>query len=115
MRTSGRVYNTDGTYTWVEISTDAAGFDDAVWLTTLCQCLQLNLGESPFYANYGIPKYQTIATQVYPDYYVHQLQEQFSPYFASLAIARVPNTDPPVYEVQVLTHSGSTISRTVPT
>ena len=56
MRTYGRVYAEDGSYTWVEVSTDANGFDDMVMLTTLAQVLKLNLGESPFYANFGIPE-----------------------------------------------------------
>ncbi|MHB8372275.1 MAG: hypothetical protein ACYDBI_06150 [Thermoplasmataceae archaeon] len=115
MRTYGRNYNSDGTYTWVEVTTDAAGFNDEVWLTTLCQVVQLNLGESPFFGNSGLPQYQTIVTQIFPDYYVTLLQEQFSQYFASLAIARQPNTNPPVYEAQVMTHSGAILSRTIPT
>ena len=35
MRTYGRNYNPDGTYTWVEVSTDANGYNDDVYLTTL--------------------------------------------------------------------------------
>ncbi len=62
MRTYGRQYNADGTYTWVEVSTDANGFDDAVWLTTMAQVLQLHLGESPFFANFGIPQYRPLET-----------------------------------------------------
>ena len=56
--------------TWVEVSTDANGYNDAVWLTTLAQVLQLGLNESPFYGNYGIPAQQSAVTQVFPDYYV---------------------------------------------
>ncbi|OYV47662.1 MAG: hypothetical protein B7X10_04325, partial [Burkholderiales bacterium 21-58-4] len=67
---------------WVEITTDANGFNDNVYLTTLAQILKLNLGESPFWANYGIPQYQTIMTQVFPDYYAMQTQTQMAPYFA---------------------------------
>jgi hypothetical protein len=46
----------------VEVTTDANGYNDAVYLTTLSQVLKLNLGESPFYANYGIPQYQSVLT-----------------------------------------------------
>lgn len=115
MRTYGRITNEDGSKTWVEITTDANGYNDSVWLTTLAQTLKLNLGESPFFANYGIPQYQTIVTQVFPDYYTMQTQTQFSPFFASLVISRVPNQIPPVYNVTATTHSGAIIGATIPT
>lgn len=113
MRTYGRVTNEDGTKTWVTVETDAAGFNDNVYLTTLAQCLKLNLGESPFYSNYGIPQYQTIVTQVLPDYYVMQTQTQFSQYFASLTIARVQGSFPPVYDVNAVCHSGAVLNTTI--
>jgi len=108
LRTYGRVYAEDGSYTWVQVSTDANGFNDDVYLTTLVQCLKLNLGESPFYGNYGIPAQPSVVTQVFPDYYAAQTQTQFAPYFASLAITRVQGSFPPVYQVNVVCHSGST-------
>ena len=114
MRTWGR---TPGG-TWVEVSTDANGYDDAVYLTTLAQVLKLNLGESPFYANYGIPAEPSVVQQVQPDYYVAVTQQQFSPYFMSLIIAKVPqspNQPTPTYRVNVITHQGASISMTVPT
>lgn len=112
MRTYGRTTNPDGSKKWVEITTDANGFNDAVYLTTLCQVLKLNLGESPFYANYGIPFKPTIVQQVQPDYYVAKTQQQFAQYFASLIIAKV-GTNPPTYNVSVTTHQGVKISATV--
>lgn len=113
MRTWGRNYALDGSYTWVEVSTDANGYDDNVWLTTLCQTLKLNLGESPFYANYGIPAYQTIVTQVFPDYYVMQTQQQFAPHFASLVISRQAASFPPVYNITAVCHSGAVLTAEV--
>ena len=101
--------------TWVEITTDSNGYNDSVYLTTLAQCLKLNLGESPFYANYGIPQYQSVMTQVFPDYYTMQTQTQFAPNFASLVITRVPNAFPPVYNVTAVTHNGAVIGSTIPT
>jgi hypothetical protein len=86
LRTYGRTYNEDGTYQWVEVTTDSAGFNDEVWLTTLIQCLKLNLNESPFYAQYGIPAQQSVVQQVFPDFYVTRTQTQFAQYFASLVI-----------------------------
>jgi len=110
MRTYGRIANEDGSKTWVTVETDSSGYSDSVWLTTLAQCLKLNLGESPFYASYGIPQYQTIVTQVLPDYYVMQTQTQFSPYFASLTITRVQGSFPPVYQVNAVCHNGAILT-----
>jgi hypothetical protein len=115
LRTWGRVYNEDGTYQWVPVTTDANSYNDAVMLTTIIQVLKLNLGESPFYANYGIPAQQTIVTQVFPDYYATQVQMQFSSAFASLAITRVPGSNPPTYSVNAIAHSGAILNATVPT
>jgi hypothetical protein len=107
MRTYGRVYNaTTKVWTWVEVDTDANGFNDSVYLTTLTQVLQLNLNESPFYATYGIPQVPTILQQVYPDYYVALTQQVFAPYFASLLITKRSNTTQPTYDVAVTTHQG---------
>jgi hypothetical protein len=110
MRTWGRQYFEDGTYKWVEVTTDANGYTDNVYITTLAQCLKLNLGESPFYGNYGIPQYQTIMTQVMPDFYASQTQTQFAPYFASLSITRVQAAFPPVYQVNAVCHSGAILT-----
>ena len=105
MRTYGRITNRDGSKTWVQVSTDANGFDDYVWLTTLIQCLKLGLGESPFWANYGIPARQSVAQQIAPDYYVARTQQQFSSRFANLVVAR-QGTFNPTYQVNVTTHQG---------
>ncbi len=100
---------------WVEVSTDANGYNDNVMLTTLCQVLRLERGESPFYANYGIPAQQSIVTQVIPDFYVSQTQRQFAPYFASLIIVRVPGASNPTYNVTALCHSGAVLTAQVAT
>ena len=115
LRTWGRVYASNGTYTWTPVTTDANGYNDSVYLTTICQVLSLNLGESPFYANYGIPAQQTVVTQVFPDYYALQVQTQFQSVFAQLTINRVQGSNPPVYQVNAVTHSGAILSQTVPT
>jgi len=105
MRTYGRITNPDGTKSWVEVTTDANGFNDWVWVTTLCQVLLLNLNESPFYANYGIPAKQSVIQQVQPDYYVARTQQQFADKFANLVIAK-ESSNPPKYRVNVTTHQG---------
>lgn len=115
MRAWGRITNPDGSRTWAQVSTDANGFNDAFYVTALAQCLKLNLNESPFYANSGIPQYQTIMTQVFPDFYVSGIQQQYAQYFASLTITRVPGSVPPQYNVAAITHSGSIINQNIPT
>ena len=116
MRTYGRPVNRDGSRgLWTEVDTDpATGLNDLVWVTTLCQTLLLNLGESPFYGNYGIPAHQTIVTQVWPDYYVAFTQRQFAQYFASLIISRRSSSPYPAYNVNITTHQGQKLNPVVP-
>jgi hypothetical protein len=115
MRAWGRTYNEDGTYQWVVVETDASGIQDAFYVTALAQCIKLNLGESPIYANAGIPQYTTIMTQTFPDFYMSRIQQQYAQYFASLTITRVPGTLPPQYNARAMTHSGAIISKNIPT
>lgn len=126
MRTWGRIFalNMDGSRQdpqppgfpyWQVVTTDANGFDDQVYLTTLCQTFLLNLNESPFYADRGLPAVQSVISQVQPDYYVSQIQRQFAQYFASLIVAKVPGAASPTYNVAVVTNQGSKIIVQVPT
>lgn len=108
MRTYGRISGV-----WTEVQTDAEGFNDYVWLTTLIQCLKLSPGESPFYANYGIPAQQSVIQQIFPDYYVNLTQTQFSGNFASLIVAKVDGREP-VYNINVTTHQGVTMAASIP-
>ena len=110
MRVYGRKYFTNGTTQWVEITTDSSGFNDSVYITSLIQTLLLNVGESPFYANAGIPAQRSVLQQLFPDYYVNQIQLQFSPYFASLNIQKLPNTTVPTYNIYIVTHLGASIN-----
>ena len=119
MRVYGRTYNVDGTYTWSEITTDANGYNDAVYVTALAQVLQLQLGESPFYSNYGIPAQPDIVSQIFPDYNVYLTQQRYAPYFASLKVTKVNalnqyNVPTPVYNIQVITQQGSVVNLSVP-
>ena len=119
MRTYGRIPNPASTpikplpLIWTVVTTDAAGFNDLVYATTLIQVLKLNLGESPFYANYGIPAKISVVTQVAPDFYSMRTQQQFAQYFANLIIAKTA-ANPPTYQVNVTTHAGVKLSATVP-
>lgn len=105
MRTYGRVKNEDGSKTWVVVETSPEGYNDFVYLTTLIQCMKLNLGESPFYAQYGIPAKPSVVQQVFPDFYVVRMQKQFAPFFASLIISKEPSSTP-TYLVNVTTQQG---------
>jgi len=116
MRTFGR--NDVGA--WVEVTTDTLGYDDYVWITSLAQALKLTPGESPFYADVGIPAQQSIVTQVFPDYYVAQVQSRYSQYFASLTIAKAArpetaNPATPSYEINIVTHKGIIINQVIVT
>jgi hypothetical protein len=100
-------------YEWVEVLTDANGNDDAVWLTTLAQVLQLNLNESPMFGNYGVPAQQSIVTQVLPDYYVTQTQQYFASYFLALIVTRNSKTDPS-YAINATANPGAILMSPVP-
>lgn len=114
MRTYGRTYDELGNATWIEVTTDANGYNEAVYAVTLVQCLKLNPGESPFYANYGVPSQQSLVTQIFPDFYVAQTQSQFAPFFASLTIKKL-NAVAPTYDINVATFSGSSLPNPLPT
>ena len=107
MRTYGRV---DGK--WTKVSTDTAGHDDYVWITTLIQCIKLQPNESPFFAQYGIPVQSSIVTQIQPDFYVSKLQQQFAQYFAVLSIKKRASLDP-VYDVNIMTNQGVKVQTAV--
>lgn len=108
MRTWGRVAGV-----WTEVSTEDDGSNDAVYLTTLIQVLNLSPGESPFYANFGVPAVPSVLSQIFPDFYVNMTQQQFAAYFASLSIIR-SDDDPPTYQVDIVTNTGAHISGVVP-
>ena len=113
MRSYGRVYAQDGSYKWVQVNTDADGFNDDVWITTLIQCLKLSIGESPFYSNYGIPAQRSIIQQIFPNFYVVQTQSQFSQYFASLIVSQV-SSPTPTYNINVVKNQGAKLAISIP-
>lgn len=101
---------------WVTISTDANGSNDLLYATALCQCLLLNLNESPFWSSAGIPQTQSVIQQVYPDYYVGVTQQLYSPFFAALQVSRNPGKPPapPTYNITALLHSGTVFNASIP-
>ncbi|ECG8259008.1 hypothetical protein FO131_19540 [Salmonella bongori] len=108
MRTWGRVTDQNGNQKWVAVESDASGDFSYGWVTTLIQTLKLGLGESPFYAQYGIPTQQSIVQQIYPDYYVNITQQQFAGYFASLSVSKVESAANPTYDIKAVFFSGVT-------
>ena len=110
-RINGGINGVGGT--WVEVSTDAAGYNSNVFLTALAQVLKLNLGESPAYGNAGIPGQQSVNTQVPPDLYASITQQNYAQYFRSLVITRVPGSNPPFYNARAVCQSGAILAGTV--
>ncbi len=113
-RTYGRITNEDGSKTWSEVTTDASGNNDLVYVVTLAQTCQMELGESPFFGNYGIPGVRSVIQQIVPDFYVAAIQRQFAPFFASLQIAKLGGPSPS-YKINVTTHQGTRPSGQIPT
>lgn len=112
-----------GAKTWWTVTTDINGFNDSVNLTWLAQVCKLNLGESPFFADWGIPAHESIITQVFPDLFLTRIQQRFSDYFALCLLSIVPieqgspesfaagqdGAPAPNYNINVLTNYGSRI------
>ena len=102
------------------VQTDARGFDDMVWLTTLAQICKLNLGESPFFADWGIPARESVVTQIYPDYYVQLIQQRVAPHFMSLMVEHRPDEvdetgrPMPHWHFEAVTHYGAYLAVDVP-
>lgn len=105
-----RTYGVDPSGQWVEIQ--ETGY---VYLATLAQTLRLNEGESPFYANYGIPAQNSVYTQVPPDLAVNRTQTQYAPFFANLTVVKQQNALNPTYNISAVFQNGTTISSTVAT
>ena len=106
-------------YSWVEVDTDENGFNDNVMLVAFCQVLQLQPGESPFYADYGIPSIAAVQGQTFPDMNVYMMQQRYAPNFVSLVVTSANETDvhgtvTPVYNVVATTHTGAKISAKLP-
>lgn len=111
LRTYGRVPDpvTGLTTKWVQVNPDPQGNPGSVYLTALIQTLKLNLGESPFYGDWGIPAHESVVTQIYPDYYVTLTQQRYLSQFMSLVVVKQPVTTP-TYDVAVQFKSGARVS-----
>jgi len=99
---------------WVQVSTDANGMNSMIMVTTLIQNLKGILGESPFWAAYGLPSIQAVISQIYPDYNIQMIQQQFMQYFSYLIISRNPigrqeadGSVSPIYNVAITLLDGT--------
>jgi len=107
VRAWGRITNSQNQRVWAMSATDANGNNDIVYVTALCQVLNLGLGESPFYGQSGIPAAESVSQQVFPDHYVSLIQQAYAAFFAFLLInRRADSPDIPVYDASVITHQG---------
>lgn len=111
-RVWGRVHNANGTRTWNAYETSDSGSDDMPNFIWLQNVLLLQLNESPFYSDWGVPVHKTLATQIFPDYYMSLTQQRFAQYFASCIITRVA-TDQPEYQVSIVTKTGIKVDQTL--
>lgn len=73
----------------------------------------MSVGESPYFGDWGLPAQQSVIQQVFPDYYVSLMQQRFSPYFASLLVAKSASSTP-TYGVTIVTHQGVKLNASVP-
>lgn len=103
MRIWTRQHQPDGTRRWVAVDRNQATI---AWLQN---ALLLQLGESPFWADWGIPVNKTLVSRIWPDYYMTLTQERFADYFASLTITQDPNPadDNPTYRITALFPDGT--------
>jgi len=113
MRTYGR--GIDGK--WYEVDTDANGFDDDCYLTTVAQVLTSQLQESPFFPQYGLPARESITSRTHPDYWVGKVREQFLRFFTNITIIKTVDitNNTPTYNIDVLKNDGSAASTTIRT
>lgn len=102
-----------GTPTWTVVETDESGNNEYLFVSWLIQVIQLVLGESPFYADWGIPAIQSVIQQIFPDFYINVTQQKFQSYFASLIISKVPNTKQPTYTVNIMLTNGTAFNATI--
>jgi hypothetical protein len=108
-------FGRDASGLWREVDTDANGFDDDCYLTTVAQVLQSQLGESPFFAQYGLPARQSVTSRTHPDYFINRVREQFANMFTSLSIVKTVDltNNEPTYYIDALKLNGSAASETI--
>lgn len=118
LRTYGRQENIDSPYgsDWVVVKSVNED-DEAVWFTDFLQALQLNLGDSPFFANIGISHESVFQRNIPPDVDLLNLINYYSQFFESITADKDTSQYDPVYIIRVKFFSGGieTIKIPVPT
>lgn len=105
-----RTYGKNESGQWVEIDNTSY-----IWLATLAQTLRLNQGESPFFANYGIPAIGAVLAQVAPNAAINRTQQQYAPYFSSLSVYKDATQTDPTYRINAVFQDGTTLQTSVAT
>lgn len=105
-----RTYGKNESGQWVEIVNTSY-----IWLATLAQTLRLSQGESPFFANYGIPSIDAVLAQVAPNAAINRTQQQYAPYFSSLSVYKDPTQTDPTYKIYAVFQNGTTLQTSVAT
>lgn len=118
MRVYGRVpvdfRDPKGPLKWVVVETTKEGLNDDVYITAMAQTIKLNVNESPFFGNFGLPAHQSVMMQLMPDFFIIQIQQFYLQFFASLLVSRIPdpeisrdkNVQAPIYRFSVITNLG---------
>lgn len=96
----------NGPKRWVVVETTEEGLNDGVHITAMAQTFKLNLNESPFWANFGIPAHESVMQQIWPDFYVTFIQQYYSQFFTSLIVTPQRAEREPHYLASVTTHQG---------
>jgi hypothetical protein len=86
--------------------------ESTVWATTFIHTLKLNLGESPFFANYGLPSQESVMTQIAPDFFIEHTRQQYSDKFAILKMTTKAAINP-TYDAFIMTKQGKTITERI--
>jgi len=82
-----------------------------IWVTIVKHELQLRVGESPFYADAGIPAEDSIITQQEPDYHVNNVKRRYEAKFNAFDITKVSG-QPLVYNIALTTKNNDTVTLT---
>ncbi|KMQ89824.1 hypothetical protein RF55_10509 [Lasius niger] len=97
----------DGKRKWISVS------DNTAILTWLQQAVLLQLGESPFWVDWGLPVIGFLSQGIYPDLYMQKTKERFQPYFLNVNINRnIPDNpeDQIAYTVTAIPYPGQTLA-----
>lgn len=106
MRVWTRVMGSDGKRTWQPVDNDQGNI---AWLQN---ALLLQLGESPFWTDWGLPVSKTLVSQIWPDYYLNMTQQRFRDVFPTLQVTRqrVDGQSDPVYSIRAILSDGTAYS-----